>query len=177
MQTDDHDMSNEQTLSILNRLHAIERFSLANYARYAHPWTPENKQHVHEAILDIADEQQRYANSIGSLIVDRNGYVEGGSFPVRYAALNDVSLDCFARRVIEDQKRIIQAVETWVGELTGDTAARELAQEVLGAEKGHLDNLLEAMDEVTNKPVRSTAEHDSVVAASTIAAISLALAV
>lgn len=136
-------MNDEQMLNILSQLHGIERFSLANYLRDAHPWTDGNTAPLRQAVLQIADQQQKYADRLGELIVERDGYVEGKSFPLRFTAFNDLSFEYLASHVMEDQERIIREVKACTDELAGDFTAHSLALEILGAEQGHLENLRE----------------------------------
>jgi len=51
-------INEQQMLSILNDLFAIETFSLANYLRYAPPWSKPEEEPLRNVIRHIADNQQ-----------------------------------------------------------------------------------------------------------------------
>lgn len=139
-------MNDRQTLATLNELHAIENFSLANYLRYAKPWVAAADQRLDEAIRHIADEQMESSDRVGSLIIERRGHVEGGSFPMRFTAFNDLSVAYLAPRVMADQERIVREVGAVARQLCSDPAAYDLSNEILSAEHAHLDSLRDVID-------------------------------
>lgn len=139
-------MNEQQMLPILNDLFAIEKFSLASYLRYAPPWSKPDEEPLRNVIRDIGGGQQQHADRVGLLILEHRGHVEGGSFPMRFTAFNDLSLDYVARRVMEDQERIVREVRMCVDNLAGAPIAHSLALEILGAEQAHLDSLCEVLD-------------------------------
>lgn len=143
-------MSNQDMLRALNELFAIENFSLARYLHYARPWSEPEDESLCDMICDIGDDQRRFANRVGSLIIERRGRVEGGLFSRRFTAFNDLSLDFMASRVFEDQVRIVRRVALIANQLAGDAIAHELALEILGAEHAHLDSLAEMLDDRTS---------------------------
>ena len=85
---------------------------------------------------------------LGELIDARNGRVDRGSFPMEYTDMNMLSLDFLVQEMIRCQKRDIADIERIVAELGADREARELAEEVLGSERAHL----EALEELVNQP-------------------------
>ena len=143
-------MNGQQMLPILDDLFAIEKFSLASYLRYAPPWSKPDEEPLRNLIRNIGDDQQRNANRVGSLILEHCGHVEGGSFPMRFTAFNDLSLEYLARRVIEDQKRIVREVRMCANDLAGAPVTHSLALEILGAEQAHLDSLTKMLDGCTS---------------------------
>ena len=149
-------MTNNDLLGILNELFAIEKFSLASYLRYASPWSKPNDEPLRKVIRQIGDEQQHFADRIGWFVVEHRGHVKGGSFPLRFTAFNDLSLDYLARRVMEDQEWIIREVRVCVSKLAGAPIAHSLALEVLDAEQAHLDRLAEMHDSCTSDAIRPT---------------------
>lgn len=135
--------THENTNRVLNRILAMEQYSLANYLLEAPPWAHRGDEPLWEAVQHMADDQQHYAERIGTLIVEREGMVDSANYPMRFTALNDLALDYLASRLVEHQRILIAQLADCVAQLEGDPPAHELAQEVLGAEKGHLDTLLE----------------------------------
>ncbi len=145
-------MTDTLTIALLNRLHEIERYSLANYLRHASPWTPRHAEPLRETLLQIADDQQVCADRVASMILERDGRVEKGSFPFRFTAYNDLSLEFLAPRVLDELRQTVRHVGVIVDELAGDPEARALAREIEGMEKGHVDQLRELLAE----PARDT---------------------
>jgi hypothetical protein len=152
-------MNEKQTLAVLNHLYAIERFSLANYLRYANPWVSVGDECLDEAIRHIADQQVELSERVGLSIIERRGQVEGGSFPSGFTAYNDLSVAYLVPRVMEDQARIVREVGEVVRQLRTDPAYG-LANEILGAEQAHLENLRALLDgqkrESCGKPTVAT---------------------
>lgn len=151
-------MNEKQILAGLNQLYALEKFSLANYLRYAKPWVSPADQCLGEAIRRIGAQQLEYADRVGSLIIERRGHVESESFPFRFTAYNDLSLAYLAPRVMEDQERIVRQVSEVARQLRADAEAYDLVNEIFGGEQAHLDNLRELLD----RPNRDTRRHAAV---------------
>lgn len=140
-------MKTQRVFELLHRLYAVERFSLANYLRYSRPWTTRQSRALLDTVMLVADDQQAAADRIGALIVERGGYAPGGSFPLRFTAYHDLSIDYLIGRVIDEQRRIVDELRSSARQLADDVAAQALVEEILGAETGHLQNLLELVDE------------------------------
>ncbi len=60
-----------------------------------------------------------------------------------FTDMHDLSLDYLVKDVIVWQQRGVNRIEQIVAALENDRVARELAQEVLGAERAHLEALAE----------------------------------
>ena len=136
-------MSQQTVLGALNHLMAIQCYSLVNYLSEALPWTHPGSEKLVAAIRSIADDHEHYARRLADAIEDRNGCVAMGSFPMAFLSLNDLALDYLLVRLIEHQRSNIQAAEKSVTELVEDSHAWNLASEVLGSDRAHLDNLKE----------------------------------
>lgn len=150
-------MNDKQTLAALKNLHAIERFSLANYLRYAKPWVSAADQCLCEAVRRIGNQQLEFSDRVGALIIERRGHVDGGSFPFRFTAYNDLSVAYLAPRVMEDQEQIVRQVRAIAHQLHGDAVACDLVNEILGAEEAHLDSLRELLSGQESEPCRKSA--------------------
>jgi hypothetical protein len=134
----DRMMRHPEPRRVLNRLLAIERYSLANYLLYARPWTHPGDEPLLEALRRITTDQQAAVVRIGRLLVRRYGYAESGQFPLEFTAYDDVALDYLVQRLIEHERRMIDDVARCAEQLAGDPEARQLAEEVLGSERRHL---------------------------------------
>jgi hypothetical protein len=142
-----HDISASRSSerNALNRLLAIQRFSLANYVIQASPWTHSGNEPAVETLKVIVDDHAHYAQLLADAIDARDGLVESGSFPMSFASLSDLTLDYVLSQLIEYQHRDIQRIEQCVSELVGDPLAWSLASEVLGSERAHLEILKESL--------------------------------
>jgi hypothetical protein len=90
----------------------------------------------------VAD-QTRTADKLATMILDANGQVDPGEFPMSFTALHDLSVEYLVKQLIERQKRHIAACEKLADQLTMAPYAQAAAREAIGEAKGHLDNLEE----------------------------------
>lgn len=137
-------MSRVHSNEVLNRLLSTQRFSLADYLHWARPWTNFANDRKWEVVCQIVKDHEDDAYRVAHAIEQGGGTIEGGGFPMRFSSLNDLALDFLTLKLIDAQRQTITEIESCVAELQEDLAARSLAEELLGAAKGHLENLLEA---------------------------------
>ena len=79
---------------------------------------------------------------------EHGGQPSPGPYPLKFAALNDVSLEFFLREIIVHLKRDQKVIGECVAELAHVPAARSLAEEAYGNLRGHIE-LLEGVAAVT----------------------------
>ncbi len=139
----------EKILSIFNRLFALEQYSLANYLMDAHPWVHDGDQRLVQTVQAIARDQQFYAEQLGRWIVEHEASVAPACYPMRFTAYNDVSIEFLMNRLLDEQKHLVEEIERLVPELEDTEEPYELAQQILGSEKAHLENLREALTVAT----------------------------
>jgi hypothetical protein len=142
-------MKQEQIIDNLNRLLAIESCSLANYLGYAEPWTQACDAPLLKTLRWMLDDREDDCRRIAQAILDRDGSVESGGFPIEFASLNDLALSYLWGKLIEHQRSGIAAIERCAAQLADDEQARRLAEEVLGREQAHLDRLTELAEELS----------------------------
>ena len=137
-------MNNDpRSIEILNQILQIEEYSLANYLMDARPWMRDGDEPLAATIARLYEDRLESAKKISHLIVDRDGYIQPGSYPLDYTGLNDVSLDYLYPLLVDQQERIVARLEELTEQLRNDPEAYALAQEILGNERGHLENLRE----------------------------------
>ena len=136
-------MSQQTVIGALNRLLAHQCYSLVNYLSEAPPWTHPSNEELMEATRDIVEDHEHYAQLLADAIEERGGILASGRFPMRFLSLNDLALDYLLAGMIENQQRNIETNEQCVAELSEDPLAWNLASEVLGSERAHLDILKE----------------------------------
>lgn len=138
----------EHTINVLSHLLAIHNRSLPVYLNSARPWTRRQGEPAVEVLQEIADAHLRMVDRIGSMIVELDGVVRYGEFPMRYAEWHDLSADFIVARAIEAQQQDIERIERCIEWLEGAARAKALAQEALGEAKAHL----EALQGLTTRP-------------------------
>jgi hypothetical protein len=141
-------MARSKTIDLLNQLFAIENRTLPTYLADACPWTHPGDESATTALTHILADQQAMVGRLGELIDARGGRVDRGSFPMEYTDMNLLSLDFLLLEMIRCQKRDLVDIERIVAGLGTDREARELAEEVLGSERAHL----EALEDLVKQP-------------------------
>jgi len=123
---------------------ALDR-SLARYLADAVSWRAKPDDPAMRLITQIAADQDHYADALGHLLDERDAVITTGGYPMAFTSLHDLELDYLLRRLIEHQKQDIAAIESCVELAGSDLEARGLIEECLGAAKGHLESLEEAV--------------------------------
>jgi hypothetical protein len=140
-------MISVDTNEVLNRLMLLHRRSLPMYLNWAQPWSDRGDQQAQEALSHIVADQQYLVDRIATLILDNNGVIDPGEFPLVYTGYHDLSLDYLLQKMIAHQKQDIEDIEECVDMLRLAPMAKSVAEESLGAAKGHLESLEELVQE------------------------------
>jgi hypothetical protein len=136
-------MSSLDTNAVLNRLLVLHHRSLPAYLGYAIPWLHRDNGAALEALQAIAADHRALVDRLGELILNGNGVVAYGQFPLRYSALHDLSLDYLVQRLIEFERQLIGQISECADQLRMTPAAQAVALEALGEAKAHLQSLEE----------------------------------
>lgn len=136
-------MQPDATRNALTRLLVVQYRSLATYLCDASPWTPWGEEHTVDTLQHIASDQRTLCARIADFLVEHHGRVDTGEYPLEFTGLNDCGMDYMLRELIAAQKQTIAVIERCVAELTRNPAALALAEESLGAARGHLESLEE----------------------------------
>ena len=134
-------MPSLQNIDVLNRLLATLRCSLPEYLQGSRYWTHRGDERAEAIVRHLVDDQRSYMGRLAELILGRHGQIEPSIFPMEFTDLNLLSLDYLLEELIEHQRANIEAIEACRDELAADRPARELAEEILGNSRGHLENL------------------------------------
>lgn len=138
-------MHSANTTKVLNELLVLHSRSLASYLGDAALWTAAGEKSARQKAFErLAASHHTFADRFTTLIFDRRGRIDSGQFPMSFTGLHMLSLEYLAGVLIKEQQRLIAAIETRLPLLQDDAAARELAEESLGAARGHLEALQEA---------------------------------
>lgn len=127
----------------LNRLLQIHYRSLPMYLASARPWVAPGHEKAAEALDLVVADEKRMVEKISHELYAAQADIDLGEFPMTYTDLHDLSIDFLLKEVVESQRHDVAAIEDCVVALRGEP----LAQEALGAAKGHLESLEEAIAE------------------------------
>lgn len=127
----------------LNRLLALHGRSLPIYLTSAVPWVGRARGEAAEVLRAIAADQQQTVDRLGELIVEEGGRLNLGGFPMEFTSYHDLSIDFLVTKLIERQQADVRQIEAVVAETESGSTIRAIAEEALGAAKGHLQSLQE----------------------------------
>ena len=136
-------MNQVDTNAVLNRLAIVHNRSLATYLTYAAPWASSTDTEAMKTLKDIAEQHQETTDRLGELIMDNNGTVETGAFPMHFTAWHDVSLTFLLDKLVESQEAMISTIQECIDLLRLAPMFQAVSEELLGAAKAHLDALHE----------------------------------
>ena len=131
------------SVDLLNRLLVVHGRSLAIYLTSAAPWVGQGRKEAVEVLRAMAADQQQTVDRIGELIVDEGGRLNFGGFPMEFTCYHDLSIDFLVTKLIELQQADVHQIENVVAETESGSTMRAIAEEALGAAKGHLQSLRE----------------------------------
>jgi ferritin-like protein len=134
------------THHVLNRLLTVLHRSLPMYLTYASPWTQRGDEQALATLRHIVEDQKQLANRVAQYILQNHGPIEIGEYPIEFLDTHDLSLDFLLTKLVEYQKKDIAALERCVAQLQSDRQAAALAEEALGAARGHLESLQDLAD-------------------------------
>ena len=136
-------MNLTKTVDTLNRLYVLHHRSLPSYLSFAKPVALRGDDQAPETLEQIASDQSQICDRIGKLIVEVGGYIEPGEFPMFFTGYHDLSCGFLVEQAIRLQQRDIGVIESCAAEQDLLPLAKALAEECLGAAKGHLELLSE----------------------------------
>ena len=141
-------MAATDSIDVLNRLLAIEYRSLPMYLQGGGTWMHRGDEQIATAVARITADQQQMAARVSGLIQRRGETPELGLPRMDFTNTHFLALEFLVERLLTEASRDIAAIQQCVAELADDVDARELAQEVLGSERAHL----EALEALTKQP-------------------------
>ena len=128
-----------QDIDVLNRILATLNRSLPQYLADADPWTQAGDEQAAQTLRRIVEDQRRDINRLAEYIIEHAAHVLPGQWPMEFTDLNFLSLDYLLQEIVRHQRQDVAQVERCVALLDNDSEARELAEEILGSEKAHLE--------------------------------------
>jgi hypothetical protein len=141
-------MSSEQVVHILNVLLVTLYRSLPMFLTHATPWTHSGDEGAKAALDNIVADQERDCRRLAEAIAARSGAVEQGEFLMEFTNLHFLSLDYLLGELVRYQRQDVARIEILAPRLQGEPE-HALAQEILGSERAHLEQL----EELARTPV------------------------
>lgn len=138
-------MKSANVRAILSRVLATQTHSLPRYLQYAAPWLHQGDERASAVLQLVSADQQRLAERIADYLLAHFGRVDSGEFPMEFTSMHDLSLDYLMQHLTDYQRTVIRRLEQCAQALSADSAAQALAQEALGAAKGHLESIEEVV--------------------------------
>jgi bacterioferritin (cytochrome b1) len=130
---------------VLNGLLRVLYRSLPMYLVEAKPWVDRRCEKLYAAVTHVAADQRLFAQRLAEAILAHGGRPQPGSFPPQFTSTHDLAVDFLLKRLIENQRRDVQAVRLAAGQLAETPELAALAEEILGNARGHLETLEQAL--------------------------------
>lgn len=131
------------SLAALNQLIRLHNRSLASYLRYASPEWHRGDERAREVLEQINGQQSEIVERAGELVVECNGVVDYGAYPMVYTGYHDLSFTFLLGQLLKEQAAMVQRLDELAGRTSDDPRIHELVQEALGLARGHLQTLQE----------------------------------
>lgn len=135
----------QEVAGILNRLIAIHARSLPVYLADAVPWVATQNAQAKDTVDMIAADQLLTVERLAEEVTAQGGIVSQGAFPMEFTGLHDLSMSYLLSEMVRRQAAEVVEIDELVQGLSSDASARPVAEEVLGAAKGHLESLGELL--------------------------------
>ena len=135
----------DNTVQALNRLLALHGGSLPLYLASAPPHLAPCDLKGWEVVEQIIEDQRQMMDKIADLVEESDGVPNRGEFPAEFTGMHDLSMGFMLRNMLSRQHNEIQQIEAISSGLTEGSAAQAVAQEALGAAKGHAQSLQECL--------------------------------
>jgi hypothetical protein len=123
------------------------------YLANARPWIPWGQDEQAAVLVAVAEDHADRVNQIADYIQDLGGVVVTGEFPMEFTDLHDLSVEYILKLAIRLQRQDVARIEQLAAQLADDARARAIAEEALGAAKGHLQSLEECLPPSTHGTV------------------------
>jgi hypothetical protein len=113
------------------------------YLSYAPPSDMAANEPAKAALAQIVEDQRRTIDRLATIVLDSNGIVDYGEFPMSFTSLHDLSLKYLLKQLIERQQKMVAVSEKLADQLNLAPFAQAAVREAVGEAKGHLENLQE----------------------------------
>ena len=131
------------TIQVLNRIIALHASSLPQYLTSAPPHVGYGEEKAWEILRNVATDQKLMIDKLADVVEDLDGTPNMGEFPAEFTGYHDLSMDYIVADALSRQLSEQDAIESLSTQLPSGSLERTLAQEALGASKGHVESLRE----------------------------------
>lgn len=117
--------------------------SLLQYVGESWPWTGYDEAGEQAAINTLVAEQKTSVQAIAELLVEREHFIDPGSYPTEYTSLHYVALDYLLNQLVQDQRELVEECAAASGEAHDDPEAGPLLAHIADQSVAHLKTLEE----------------------------------
>jgi hypothetical protein len=141
----------------LNDSYRTLRTSLLQYVAENSPWTPYADEASVKKLQTIVARQNEQIQRLADFIVNRQGYLPGGSYPSDFTDMQYLSLAYLLKKLIPDQQRVLETLESNRKNISNDAGASDMLSQL---EVGVAENLqdLKELAESSNHEEAAAAE-------------------
>jgi hypothetical protein len=136
-------MDTSAVIDVLNRLLRILCRGLPMYLEEAKPWICRDDEETEVALDNLVADRRVLAEQVAAAIIEQGGRPDSGRFPSEFAVINDLSLGFLRGKLLEHQRRDVEAIRQCAAELSPTPIIRAIAEEALGNAQGHAEILEE----------------------------------
>jgi len=126
---------------VLNQLLHLLCRGLPSYLTEAKPWSQPEHQSLCNAMANLVEDRQMYADRVAKAILDRGGYPDPGQFPLEYTSLNEVSMEYLVHELIDSLRADMEILQGYSAQLAEIRPLHALVEEIIGNTKGHREIL------------------------------------
>lgn len=148
-------MAATDSIAALNRVLAVMLRSFPQYLRWSRPWVPAGHERELEALEQIVNEQEAFAERVFDAIDELGGLPDTGEFPMEFTDTHDLAIDYMLREAVGYARQDVAQLENVAATPNLAPVAELLTREALRLSKRHLETLLQ----FESKPTASTV-HD-----------------
>ena len=143
-----HDGS--RLLELLADLSRAHRYSLIRYIVEASPFGADAERM--KLLRHISEMQEATADRMDAIILERDGRMPVGDFPLRYAAYHDLSLEYLWPTLLAHMGELEERLREAASEARSDGPIQAVIEEALGEAIAHREMLEGAADEASGEP-------------------------
>ena len=138
-------VSDIDVVAELNRVVAMHASSLANYLGDAVPWVRVQHPENADLVTQIAANQRETIGELGDYIIELDGVVDTGLYPMEFTGYHDLSFGYLGPLMVEEFTDHVEAMQGISKAVAGDPRAQALVDRAIGAAKAHIDLLHERL--------------------------------
>jgi len=129
------------SVSTLQDLHALLRYSFPQYMAFARPHAPKGRREALAVFSDIAADQTEQADRANQLLDELHEAPASAGFPMEFTDTHDLSIDYLLKLAAKHQLATVSELRE-LAQVPGlSHSVRTLAEECVGMSRAHLELL------------------------------------